>query len=145
MAWTRHPQTCAQSPQIDPAQLAADRSPEALRHPGGDGAPVPALVLRSRSAYRCTQLGEVFYAQQLSMWSHLMPLVFDPIWSSRIVAARDLADPVGGIAREVGNGFGGEAARQEPEELPVTALDRILRPAVPNTEFIWAQVGFEVN
>ena len=126
MAWTRHPQTCAEPPQINPAQLTADRSPQALRHPGGDGAPVPAVVLRSRSAQRCTQLCVVRHGQQLSMWPRQTPLVFDAVWSTPVVAARDLADPVGGIAREVGNGFGGEAARQEPQELPVTALDWIL-------------------
>jgi hypothetical protein len=79
------------------------------------------------------------------MWSRQKTLVFDPVWSKRVVAARNLADPVGRIAREVGNGFGGEAACQQPQELPVTALDRIWGLAVPNTEFICAQVGFEVN
>ena len=56
MAWARHTQTRAEPPQIDPAQLTADRSPQALRYPGGDGAPVPAVVLRSRSAQRRPQL-----------------------------------------------------------------------------------------
>ncbi len=98
MAWAWHAQTRAQPPQIDPAQLTADRSPQALRHPGGDGAPVPAVVLRSRSAQRRTQLLVVRRGQQLSVWPRQTPLVFDAVWSTRIVAARDLADPVGGVA-----------------------------------------------
>ena len=125
MAWTRHAQTRAQPPQVDPAQLTADRPPQALRHPGGDGAPVPAVVLRSRSAQRRPQFLVVRRGQQLSMWPCQTPLVFDAVWPTRIVAARDLADPVRRVAGDAGNGFGGEATRQEPEEVPVTALHRI--------------------
>jgi hypothetical protein len=46
---------------------------------------------------------------------------------------------------DVGNGFGGEATRQEPEEVPVTALDWILGRAVPSAEFICAQIRFEMD
>jgi hypothetical protein len=35
----------------------------------------------------------------------------------------DLAMPIVGAARHMDNRFGGEVARQEPDELPVTALD----------------------
>ena len=50
MAWARQAQTRAEAPQMNPAQLPADRSSKALSYPGGDGAPVPAVVLRSRPA-----------------------------------------------------------------------------------------------
>ncbi len=45
----------------------------------------------------------------------------------------------------LGNGFGGEATRQQPEELPVTALDGIWVLRYRIAEFICAQVGFEVD
>ena len=145
MARAWHPQTSAEPPQVDPAHLPTDRSPQALRHPGGDGAPVPAVVLRSRSAQRRTQLLAVRCGQQLSAWPRQTPLVFDAFWSTRVVAARDLADPVGGVARDVGNGFGGEATRQEPEEVPVTALHWILGTPKTTSEFSRAQVRCEVD
>jgi hypothetical protein len=62
-----------------------------------------------------------------------------------MAAASDLANPVGGVSTHTGNDSGGEGARQQLQELRVTALHRILCPAVPNTEFIGAQVGYEVN
>src|SRR4051812_31760015 len=52
VARTRHPQPSAEAPQVDPAQLPTDRSPQALRHPGGDGAPIPAVVQWSRATQR---------------------------------------------------------------------------------------------
>ncbi len=100
-------------------QLSADRSLQALRHPGGDGAPVPAVVLRTRSTRRRTQLGVLRRGQELAVRPRQTPLVFDAVRSTRIVAARDLADPVRRVAAHAGNGFGGEAT-QKPEEVPAT-------------------------
>jgi len=54
MAWPRQAQMCAEPAQIDPTQLTANRPPQALRHPSGDGASVPAVKLRSRPAQRRT-------------------------------------------------------------------------------------------
>jgi hypothetical protein len=94
MARTRHTQASAEPPQIDPTQLTADRPRQALRHPGGDGAPVPAVVLRSWSIQRCSQLLVVRHRQELSMWPRETPLVFDALRPERMVAAHNLADPV---------------------------------------------------
>ena len=74
-----------------------------------------------------------------------MSLVFDTVRPTGIVAASDLADPVGRVASDAGNGFGGEATREEPEEVPVTALHRILVRPVTSSEFNGDQVGFEIN
>src|SRR5262249_20197284 len=81
-------------------------------------------------------------------WGHgrsQTPLVFDALRTMRVVPAGDLANQASGVFGEAGNGFGGEATRQEPEEVPATALDGILGPAVTSTQFIWAEVGFEMD
>src|SRR5262245_9352750 len=114
MAGARQAQTRAQPPQIDPAQLSADRSSQALGDPGGDRAPIPAVVLRSGSVQCGMQRFRLRCGQQPSMWPSQTPLVFDTLRSTGIVAARDLANPVGRVAGEGGNDFGGEATRQEP-------------------------------
>ena len=137
MARTRHTQASAQPPQIDPAELTADLPRQALRHPGGDGAPVPAVVLRSWSIQRGSQFLVVRHRQELSMWPRETPLVIDALRPERIVAAHNLAYPVGGVPGEAGNGFSGEATCQELEEVPVTALDRIWRLTVPSGELIY--------
>jgi hypothetical protein len=122
MAGARQAQTRAQPPQIDPAQLSADGPPQALGDPGGDRAPVPAVVLRSGSVQCGLQLFRVRCGQHLSMWPGQTPLVVDTLRSTGIGAARDLANPVGRVAGEGSNDFGGEATRQEPEVVPAAAL-----------------------
>jgi hypothetical protein len=94
MAWPRHAQTCAQPAQIDPIQLTANRSPEALRHPRGDGASVPAVKLGSQPLQRRTYFLMARRSQQLSLWARQPPLAFDAVWPTGVVAARDLADPL---------------------------------------------------
>src|SRR5262249_28676131 len=69
----------------------------ALRHPGGDGAPILAVVLRSWSAERRPQLLVLRGGQEVSVWACQTPLVLDALWPTGIVAARDLANPVGGV------------------------------------------------
>ena len=51
------------------------------------------------------------YGQQLPAWPRQAPLVFDGVRPKIVVAARDLADPVGGIPGDMGYGFGSEATR----------------------------------
>ena len=79
------------------------------------------------------------------MWPGSMPLVFDPIRPERIATACDLTDPVRRVSSKAGNGFGGETARQEPEEAPVTPLDWIGRAPVASREVVSAQMRFEVD
>src|SRR5262249_33606513 len=52
MARTRHAKMSAEPSHIDPPQLTADRSSQALRHPGGDGAPIPAVRLAPHATRR---------------------------------------------------------------------------------------------
>lgn len=79
------------------------------------------------------------------MWPGEMPLVFDTFRPERIKTACDPTDPVRRVAGEAGNGFGGETARQEPEEAPAAPLDRIGRTPVASREFVSAQMRFEVD
>jgi len=72
-------------------------------------------------------------------------LVFDAVWPTGIVAACDLGNPVRRVPSDMGNGFGGETARQGPEEVPVTALDRIPGDPITSSEFIWAKMRFEMD
>ena len=102
-------------------------------------------MLRSRSAQRRPQLLVVRCDQELPVWPPQTPLVFDTVWPKSVVAKRNLADPVRGVARDGGNGFGGEATRQEPEKVPAAALYWIGGLTVPSSQFLGAQVGFEVN
>jgi len=79
------------------------------------------------------------------MWTRQTPLILNTLRSLRIETAGDLTNPVRRVAGHAGNGFGGETARQEPEEVPATALHWIVGPAEPSSEFICAQVGCEMD
>jgi len=57
-----------------------------------------------------------------------------------VEAARNLPDPVRGVARHLGDCVGRVALRQEPEELPVTALHPLTGAAVALLEFVYTQV-----
>src|SRR5260221_230595 len=70
-------------------------------------------------------LQEALAQQERNAWSRLAPEVFDAGRSMLAVAPSDASDPVGGIAGDAGNHFGGQPAGQEPEEVPAAALDRI--------------------
>jgi hypothetical protein len=62
-----------------------------------------------------------------------------------IVAAGDLADPVGGIARHRRNCGRREAAAEQPQKVPAAALDGIIRPAIPLMELWFGQVWMEAD
>ena len=62
-----------------------------------------------------------------------------------VVAACDLANPIGGVARHSRNGGGGQSTRQQPYELPVPALDRVMGGAIPFMEFVVSQIRTKVN
>ena len=72
-----------------------------------------------------------------------MPLVLDPVRPALVVAPGDPADPVGRVPSNASNRFGRQPTRQEPEEVPAAALDRILRAPVASREFVSAQMRFE--
>ena len=59
----------------------------------------------------CTQGRLLFLAQQRLTRSRMSATVAYGVRSSDVVAARNLANPVGGVSGEVGNGLGGEATR----------------------------------
>jgi hypothetical protein len=126
----------AKLPQGAPSGLATDVATETSADPGCDRSPTPVvnswMGFGERLAQRCLLL----LGEQRLTCSPRTALVAHAVGSSRVVATRDLADPVGGISGEAGNGFGGEATRQEPEEVPAAALDWILGSAVPSSQFI---------
>src|SRR5215831_15243290 len=72
-------------------------------------------------------------------------LVAHTVRSSRVVAARDLANPIGGIAGHMRDGGRGESTRQEPEEVPSTAFDGVMGLAIPLMQLVVSQVGMEVD
>jgi len=107
-----HPQPCAQAPQVHPAELTTDASAETLADPGGDRPPAPALPLRCSSCRQCRhQLVLLHRSQERGAWSRLVPTVFDAVRSVLVVAPSDVPDPIGRIARDAGNHFGGQSAR----------------------------------
>jgi hypothetical protein len=92
---------------------------------------------------RSAQGGLGLVVQQGALPVRAVASVSEGFRTSCVVATSDLADPVRRVAREAGNGFGGETARQELEEVPVTALDRIGRAPIASREFVSAQMRFE--
>ncbi len=68
------------------------------------------------------------------------PAMIDEAFLSLVVvAARDLPDPVRGVARHLGHYVRRVALRQQPEELPVTALHPLTRAAVALLQFVHTQ------
>ncbi len=45
----------------------------------------------------------------------------------------------------MGTGFGGEATRQEPEEVPATAFDHVVGLAVPLVQLVVSQIRMEMD
>ena len=72
-------------------------------------------------------------------------LVAHTVRSSPVVAARDLANPVGGVARHARNGGGGQPARQQPEKVPATALDGVMGMAIALMQVVVGQIGMEAD
>jgi len=145
MARAWHTQTGAKAPQVGPAQLTTDWPLQMVRDPFRDGAPIPPLVLRRWAGQHHQQLILLRRGQQPSARPELVPQVLDAVGAMLVVAPGDPADPVGRIAGDTGNHRSCEAPSQEPEEVPATALDWILRGSVPSREFVSAQMGFGVN
>jgi hypothetical protein len=67
------------------------------------------------------------------------------VWPVGVVAPRDLADPVDRIARHGGYGGRRHATGQQPEEVPMAALDRIMCPVIAVVEFVVGQMGCEAD
>lgn len=59
-----------------------------------------------------------------------MSSISDSVRPFVVVAAGNLADPVGRIASNSGNGRGRKATAQEPEKVPAAPLNRISSSAV---------------
>ena len=92
-----------------------------------------------------TQRGLLLLAQQRMARSPVTALVAHTVGSSPIVAARDLADPIGGIARHTRDGRGGQSACQEPEEVPAAALNGTMGPAIPLMQLVVGQIRMEAD
>jgi hypothetical protein len=65
--------------------------------------------------------------------------------SALVVALRGTADPIGGISYYAGNDFGGQPARQEPQEVLVAALNRIPGAPVASSKLLDGQVQWKRN
>jgi hypothetical protein len=63
----------------------------------------------------------------------------------RVVAAGNLANPIRRIAGHGGHGRRRHAASQQPEEVPMAALDRITCTAIAPMEFVVGEVGCKVD
>jgi hypothetical protein len=62
-----------------------------------------------------------------------------------IIAAGDLADPVGEIARHRRNCGRREAAAEQPQKVPAAALDRIAGASITTCQFLSCEMGLEAN
>src|SRR6266852_3871069 len=62
-----------------------------------------------------------------------------------VVTPGDSANPIRRIAGHGSHGGRRHAARQQPEEVPVAALDRFTCAAIAALEFVGGEVGFEVD
>src|SRR5258708_39309687 len=131
MARAGHPQSCAQTTEIGPTKLATDASAETLADPGSGRPSAPAVALRRSSGLQCRhQLVLLRPTQERNARSRLVPEVFDAVGATLVVAPGDAPDPIGRIAGDAGNQFGGQPAGQEPDEVPATALHRIFCAAL---------------
>lgn len=61
-----------------------------------------------------------------------------------VLAFGDLANPIGGVAGDRGHGHGGVALAKEPEDLPPTALIRVVRAAIVPLQLSDAQMRLEM-
>jgi hypothetical protein len=87
----------------------------------------------------------VFAAQQGALPMRAVATVTEGVRPCCVVAARDLADPIRGVARYSRDGRGGESTRQEPEEVPATTLDGVISLAVPLMQFVVSQIRLEAD
>src|SRR6478672_9201040 len=92
--------------------------------------PAPVVTGRMRLGKGSAQSGVVLLGQQGMTRSPVTALVAHTVGSSPVVAARDLADPVGGVAGHTRDGGGSQSTCQEPEELPMTAFDGVMGLAI---------------
>ena len=62
-----------------------------------------------------------------------------------VAAARDLADPVGGIAAHTSNGGGSQSTYQQPQKLPAAALDGVMGLAIALMQLVLGQIRMEAG
>src|SRR6476646_8699858 len=72
-------------------------------------------------------------------------LVAHTLRPSPVVAARDLADPVRRVASHSCDGRGSHSTRQQPQKLPVAALDGVRGLAIALVQGVFAQIGGEAD
>ncbi len=142
MAWAGLAQPRAQALQVVPAALLSDGTAQALTHPRCHHAACPALPSGSRAAERLAQLFQLRAGEQ--QWRAPRPRVLPVDHALRplgVVALGDLADPVARVAGALRHQLRGLAAREQPEDLPPTALGGLMRPPIAGRQFVCGQVG----
>jgi hypothetical protein len=98
-----------------------------------------------RLGKRCVQGRLVLLGEQRMTRSPMTTLVAHSVGSSLVVAARDPADPIGGVAPHPRNGGSGQPTRQQPEEVPAAALDGIVGLAIALIQFVLGQIRMEAD
>jgi hypothetical protein len=111
VARSRHAPAGTEPPQIVPAGLSAHPALDACADPGGYGAPTPTIAVGMGTGQRAAQLRALLLGQQQAASLRLAAPVAHAVGPLAVVAPRDLADPVGRIARHASHGRGGQTAR----------------------------------
>jgi hypothetical protein len=137
--------TSAKPSQVPPAQLAADLTSQTLAEPGGHGPSGPAVAVGMRAGHGRSQVCQVGGRQGGAPYAHRVATVSHALGAVGVVTPGDAADPIRRIARHGGHGRRRQTASQQPEEVPVAALDRIRCAAIAVMEFVVSQVRFEVD
>jgi hypothetical protein len=110
--------------QVVPAALDPHRTAESFRNPGGHGPRGPTLaVVGSGSSNGLAQCLLELYREHgcRAPGRGVLPVVH-PARTLLVIASRNLADPVAGIAGAVGNLFGGLPTGEQPQDLPPAAF-----------------------
>jgi hypothetical protein len=98
-----------------------------------------------RRGKRRTQGLLLFLGEQRLTSSSRTALVAHTVGSHPVIAARDLANPVGRIAGHSRDGGSGESTRQQPQKLPTTTLDGIIGPPIAFVQLVVGQIGLEAD
>src|SRR6185437_6801011 len=116
-----------------------------LVHPCGHRPSAPMVTGGMGLGQGGAQSGIGLLAQQRMTHSRVPALVAHAVGSNRVIAARDLANPIRRVAGHTRDGSGSQSTRQEPEEVPTTALDGVMGLAIPLMQFEVGQIWLEAD